>query len=299
MYSFIEEYKKPLEEETFLSDYVNDFYQFGLNYYKDKLNRRTLYMYATNLEGFRKFIYFEYPDINNIRDICEDQLINYKLFCLKGLKNNKQTINSKLTALRYFFKYLTNKKAIDYNLSLNVDKFKIEDKLYPNIFTTRQIKILLANFLNKQYGIRDVLITELILTTGLEIEDILDIKMNDLLLSEEYINIAKESYPLSGEIIKHIKEYLNERIKIDAHDSVYLFLNRNGYHYSSRSYQLAFKNAITNTDIPVNYTPRYLKTTFLYNMAKIVDEEELQLITKQNSLKRYYKLLDNPLQNII
>ena len=62
---------------------------------------------------------------------------------------------------------------------------------------------------------------------------------------------------------------------------------------------MQFKAAMLDTSIAPTLSPRFLRTTFLYNMAKVVAEEELRDLTNQNKLNQYYDYLKNPLQNLI
>lgn len=296
-YTFLDEYKLYIPEETFLSNLISQFYAFAVKYYKNTLDRRTLYTYIRNIEGFEKFIYYQYPNLKCITELSEEHLLSFKSFCLNGLNNNKKTINTKLTALRYFFKYLSDNNYIKYNIALNVNKFKYEENHYPKIFKLDQLKILFSEMRKIPFGLRDVVISKIILCIGLEIKDVLSLKISNIDLDSSLILYKDKEYPISGELLKEIKEYLNIRNELLKTPTTTLFLSREGTEYSIRSYQLFFKKALINTNIPLDMSPRYLRTTFLFNMSKIANEEELHILTQQKKLNHYYKL--NPLQNLI
>lgn len=297
-YKFINIYNSPLDSETYLSKEIKEFYSFAINYYKKDLDKRTIYLFIRYIESFEKFMYYQFPSLNRIGDINEKHIIAFKDFCIDGLSNRKSTVNSKLTALRYFFKYLSEEGLIAYNVVLNVSNFKIDGKL-PTHFTTSELKILFSQMRKIQYGIRDVVISKLVLTTGIEIQDILKLKVDDINIDGKFLVTSNNTYPLGDNIMIDLKNYLTLRSEINKKSSNYLFLSRNGTPYSIRSFQLLFKKAITNTDIPVDLSPRFLRMTFLYNMAKIVREEELKLISNQSKVEQYYNLLKNPIQNLI
>jgi len=297
-YEFINIYNNPLDIDTCLSKEIKKFYSFALNYYKKDLDKRTIYLFVRYVESFERFMFFQYPNITSINEISEKHIISFKDFCIDGLNNRKTTVNSKLTALRYFFKYLSEEGLIDYNFALNVSNFKIDGKL-PTHFTTSQLKVLFSQMREFPYGIRDVVISKLVLTTGIEIQDILNLKLYDIDINNKLLTLPDHQYPLGDSIIVDLKNYLSIRNEINSKSSDFLFLSRVGTPYSIRSFQLLFKKAITYTDIPVDLSPRFLKMTFLYNMAKVVKEEELKTISNQNKVEQYYSLLKNPLQNII
>lgn len=298
-YSYLDIYNNQLENKTFLSDEIKRFYGFSINYYKDKLDKRTLYLFIRHIEGFEKFMFYHFPEIQVLNNIKEIHIEEFRDFCIEGLKNSKKTVNSKLTSLRYFFKYLTEEELINYNITLNVKKFKIREKDNPTHFKSSDLKILFYEMRKFKYGIRDVVISKIVLTMGLEIKDILNLKISELNLDNKMIITSNKAYPIGDSLYMELKDYLYIREKINTKDSEYLFLSKSGTEYSIRSFQLLFKKAMTNTNIPLKLSPRFLRTTFLYNMAKVIEEDELKLLSNQEKVGHYYKLLENPLQTII
>lgn len=298
-YTFLDKFNKNLEEDTFLSKYIKEFYYYSIRNYKDKLDKRTIYIIMRNIEGFEKFIHYQFPYIISLDEINEKHLAAFKDFCIYGLKNAKKTINSKLTSLRYFFNFLSEKGFIKYNIALNIKKFKITENEIPTHFNSSDLKILFSEMRKIQYGIRDIAICKIILTTGLEIVDVLNLKLEQLDIDTKSLIIENKIYPLGDSLLIELKDYLVLRNYIDFYNSEYVFLSRRGTPYSIRSFQLLFKKALTNTGIPVELSPRFLRSTFLYNMAKVIKENELREIANQEKLSHYYKLLKNPLQNII
>lgn len=298
MYTYLEDYKLNLNLNTFLSDEIKDFYIFALDYYKYELNKRTIYLIIRHIESFEKFLFFEHANLTNINQLSELHLNGFKDFCFNGLKNSKKTINSKLTSLKYFFNYLYIKNLIPYNFVLNINKYKIYNNTPPKIFNSSDLILIFNEMRSNIYGCRDICISKLILTTGIDIKDILMIKVTDISLDDKTLIINEKTYPLGDNLLNELREYLSIRNSINKNDSNYLFLSRNGTPYSVRSFEIFFKKAITNTNI-YNLSPKFLKTTFLYNMAKVTHIEDLKNLTNQTKLDHYYKLLDNPLLNII
>lgn len=302
VYNFLNLYKD-FNEDTFLSEAIKKFYYYSVNYYKDNLDKRTIILFIRNLEGFEKFLFFQYPNIKNIKEIEEEHILAFRDFCKDGLNNSNKTINYKITSLKYFFDYLANnEKIIPYNKVLNIKNLRLKtiESNTPNIISSSNLKILFEEMRNSIYGCRDITISKLILTTGIDIEIILKLKESDLDIINKTITICGEIYPLSDNTIKDLREYLNLRYTLNTNNSNYLFLNKYGTNYTSRSYQLFFRKAVVNCpNIPNETTPRNLKATFIYNMAKVVEENELKEITNQNKVDHYYSFLKNPLQDII
>lgn len=298
MYTYLEDYKLNINLNTFLSDEIKNFYIFAMDYYKYELDKRTIYLIIRHIESFEKFLYFEYPGLININELSELHINEFKDFCLNGLKNSKKTINSKLTSLKYFFNYLYRKNIIPYNFVLNINKYKVYTNNSPKIFNSSDLKLIFNEMRKNIYGCRDISICKLVLTTGVDIKDVLMLKVTDISLADKTFRINNKSYPLGDNLLTDLTEYLYIRNGINKNDSNYLFLSRNGTPYSLRSFEIFFKKAITDTNC-YNLSPKFLKTTFLYNMAKVTHIEDLKNLTNQTKLEHYYKLLDNPLLNII
>lgn len=296
-YDYIELYKKPLLHETFLTKYIKMFYRYAID--NCNLDERTLYLYIRNLEQFEKFIKFEFKDIKSINDIEEEHIEKYKDFCTNGLNNREKSVNGKLTALRYFFQYLADEEVIKYNIVLNIKKYKIDVKEYPDIFKNGELKRLFAAMREHRYGIRDVVISKIILLTGLEVAEVINLTIDNIDIDNKLIILNSRAYPLGNEISKDIRDYLLIRRELDVKGSIELFLNQKGLPYSIRSYQLLFKQCVIKADIPKKLSPRHLRTTFLFNMAKVLEEEEIRKVVDQTKIDHYYKLLKNPLQNLI
>lgn len=292
-YDFIDTYFNTLEEKTFLSRYINQFYIYARKNLSSRLSRRTLYLMVRNIEGFEKFMFYQYPLIKNINDINEHHINEFKSFCIDGLNNDNRTVNSKLTALRYFFDYITKEKIIDYNICLNIKKLKNNDSQYLNYLNNRDLNILFSEMRMINYGERDVLISKLIVSTGALIQSVLNIRMEDLDINNKSVVIDNINYPISSSTFKTLSNYLSLRRDLDSKKSNYLFLSRTGNAYQIRSFQTSFKRAITNTSIPVNSSPIVLRNTF-----RVAEEAHLKKLITKNRIELFSDT-KNPLHNLI
>ena len=225
MYDFLYKYKVPLQEKTFLSKTITSFYYYAIKYYQDKLDKPTIQIMINQIQGFEKFMYFQYPELSIISDINESHVLAFRDFCYEGLKNTIKTVNKKLTSLKYFFKYLVDMKLIQYNITLNVSKLRLAQNRKPTIFTTSELKVLYSEMKKLKYGIRDLVITKLLLTTGIKIQDILKLSISQIDMDNKLLIYKTNPYPLGEEVFKNIQEYLYLRTnELDKCYSDYLFL---------------------------------------------------------------------------
>ncbi|WP_315069223.1 tyrosine-type recombinase/integrase [uncultured Clostridium sp.] len=267
------------------------------------LNQKTLYLHIKYIELFDRYLFYYKPDLE-LKDINENVIKEYKEFCSNCLKNNNKTVNKKLNSLNKFFKYLTNyKKLYSYNFMLNVPMLRNEEEKKPTIFKTSELLLLFDVMRSYIYGYRDISISKIILETGMLTKDILELKTTQISIEDMTLTIItnnkKHIYNLSGNLIHDLNQYLSLRATLNKLDSPFLFLSLRGNRYSIRSYQIFFEEAVRKCNLESTYSPRHLRSTFLYHMSKIVSEERLKMIAAQEQVKQYYELSSNPLRNLI
>ena len=268
-----------------------------------KIMPNTVYMTLKYIDLFDKYLYYYHPS-STIKDIDETHIEKYKVFCKHKLKNSNKTINSKLIALKKFFNYLTKSLNIyKFNFMLNVSYLKNEKENPPTVISVNNLKILFAKMRDYRYGVRDICISKIILQTGLKIQDILNIEMNQISISDKLLTInstnGNTAYSLSSVLMKELMDYLEVRKSFDTNNSKYLFLSQRGNKYSIRSYQMFFDEAVQRCQFDIPYSPRNLRSTFLYRMSTLVNKNKLKEISNQNSIKQYYELSSNPLRDLI
>ncbi|NFF89570.1 phage integrase family protein [Clostridium botulinum] len=301
MYDFIDEYINDKKTTHILNKYI---YGFINNFKKTKkLNQKTLYLHIKYIELFDKYLFY-YANNKNLNDINEKTIEDYKNFCSNALKNNNKTINKKLNSLNKFFNYLTKYKYLyRYNIMLNVPLLKNEEEKKPTIFTTSELRLLFNEMRKYIYGYRDILISKIILETGMLTKDVLNLKLDQISLSDKTLVLTirdnHKLYDLSNNLISDLNQYLNLRKTLDKNNIYYLFLSNRGNKYSIRSYQIFFREAVSRCNLVKTYLPRHLRSTFLYNISKLVSEDRLRQIAAQNKVTQYYELSNNPLRNLI
>lgn len=298
-----DKYKNNLPTKDIIIKYISPY----ITHCKKNMSlaKESLYLEVKVLEAFNKYLYYYNEDIL-LSDINSNHIEAYKQFCYEDLKNNNKTVNAKIKTLKRFFQYLTDYwKLYPYNFVLNVKHLRNEEEKKPTIISHSDLIILLNYLRDLHYGIRDVCISKLILQTGMTMKDVFSLEVSNLNLNERSLFIVKNKkikvFSISNNLKKDLIDYMELRKLIPNNPNCnnLLFLANNGSAYYSRMYQLRFKEAILNTNLPVNLTPRNLRSTFIYNATKIAREEELQDILGQSKVSHYYKLENSPLNNLI
>lgn len=300
MCSTTEKFKADKSTTHILNKYI---YDFICTLRKDKeINENTVYVYIKYVEMFDRYLFHFKPQLT-ITEINEDIVNAYTDFCRKDLNNTNKTINSKINTLTKFFGYLTKEhKIYEYNFMFNINLLENEEEQAPTVIHTSDLLLLFNVMKSYIYGYRDIVITRLILETGLYTNEVLNLKSTQFSMENRCLtyNIGNtvKSFNLSSNLIYDLKQYLLLRNTFRKNDSNYIFISIRGKKYSMRSYQLFFLEAVKRCDFAIKYSPRHLRSTFLYNMSKLVPEYRLKDISSQDHLKHYYELSSNPLRNL-
>ena len=235
-----------------------------LNYIKNKnYSNYTVNSYSKDLDNF--YIYLKQ---NNT----EIKKVNYKflrgyLTVLYDKLYSKKTIARNISTLKSFFKYLKKENIIESN-PMNLIKTPKIDKKLPKFLNYDEIeKILSIPDTTTFLGKRNALILELLYSTGIRVSELVNIKLNDIDLSEEKILILgkgnKERYVLFGSKAKEkILDYLSEK----TDNSPYLIVNRYGNKITDRGIRKILDSIILEASLSYKISPHTLRHTFATHM---------------------------------
>ncbi|MFN2261253.1 MAG: tyrosine-type recombinase/integrase [Psychroflexus sp.] len=185
--------------------------------HEKKYSKLTLKAYNSDLEQFQNFLesYFETTEI----DAANYSMIRQWIVELVNAGLENKSINRKISSLKTYFKFLLKVKRIDENPLAKHQVLKTP-KRQQNAFSIKEI-----NHLNEIYndetfeGLRDHLIIELLYTTGMRRQELIDLKLEDLDLSENQVRIhGKRSKQRLVPLLKSTKvllsKYITEHSKI-------------------------------------------------------------------------------------
>lgn len=243
-----------------------------LSEYKVELTAIKLKKIDTTVESYVEDIYkyLEYIEknkhINNAINIKEEYIIDY----LKYLdKNNyeKTSIVRKITSIKLFHKYLSEKYSIE-DVSIKIDKPRVRRKL-PNILTIEEVDSLLDIELNNAFDYRNKAMLELMYSSGLRVSELVELKLKDIDLDNGYVKCfgkgSKERIVPVGEyaldyLKKYIYEYRDSMKK--GYYTENIFLNNHGKKISRQGFFLIIKELADKKNINKNITPHMLRHSF-------------------------------------
>lgn len=188
--------------------------------------KNTSIAYSIDIEQMVDFL--ESIDIYSILNVEEKMLEEF----ISNLEKNSytiKTISRKINSIKTFFKFLNTEGHLKNNPTNTLKHQKIETKA-PRILTKLEYRSLRDSARN---DIRTFAMIELLIQTGIRISELAEIKISELnlegtnpKLSIPFRNsIPAREIPLNKAAIEAIKNYLNERPKVN---SDYLFVTKSG-----------------------------------------------------------------------
>lgn len=213
--------------------------------------------------------FFKYCKENNILVLT----INYKqarkyISHLYDQKRDKPaTISRKISALRSFYRYLSNNGHENYSFDLL--KLPKKGKRLPKYFEYNELEELFeVPDLNTPLGERNALILEMLYATGMRVGELISIKITDINYSTKTIKILgkgnKERIVYYNSITeKKLKLYLEDgRCRLNKNNNDYLFLNENGGVLTTRGVEYILNKIIEKTSLTKHITPHMLRHSF-------------------------------------
>lgn len=251
-------------------------------YYDIRAFLRFIRMRKENLTEEFKNINIDPVDVNYLKTVNKQDIYSYLSYLDKVRNNSNRTKYRKLSSVRTFFDYLTNKiDVLESNPAETIDLPKIE-KTLPTYFTLEEsIHLLQTIKESKQreiYKTRDYAIVTLFLNTGMRLSELYSIDVKDIKKDNSLSIIGKGNKEriifLNQACIEALNRYLKEREYEGLEDLKPLFLSMRKNRMSKRSIQHMIKKHITNAGFdPDKYSVHKLRHTAATLMYQYGDND--------------------------
>ena len=236
-----------------------------------KNSKYTIKSYAEDL-----FQFMEYLKEKKISELTQIDHLTIRGFLtiLKEKELSRRTISRKLSAIRSFFRYLTQEGIIAENPALLIKGMKIP-KTLPVFLYPREIEILLSIPKQDVLGIRDKAILELLYATGMRVSELVSLKVGDLNMSSNHIIVfgkgSRERVVFFGKkaaeaVDLYLKKSRPQLIKDFSCE--HLFLNKNGTAISDRSIRRIVDKYVKQASLKQNISPHSLRHSFATHMLE-------------------------------
>ena len=199
------------------------------------LAANTLEAYKMDLTKFSNFL--DRESTTSIQGAGSKDVINYLIYLRKS-KLAIRSISRNLVAIRMFYKFLVNEDIINDDPTLNLDSPKTGLYL-PEVLSQDEVERLLALPNNKEQGIKDKAILELLYATGMRVSELVNLPIDNIDLQEGYLKcIGKGSkeriIPVGRKAQRAVKKYI-DRVRsryVERGNSNMLFITRLGRRYT-------------------------------------------------------------------
>lgn len=243
-----------------------------MNYLEDYIKELVIKNYSKRtIFNYQKYIldFLDYLKKVNINLLfCDDNTIRNYLVYLHNQKYSKKTISLKLSSLRSFFEYLNYNNIMQENPMILISNPKVS-KSIPHTLSILEIEdIINAPNIDTKIGLRDMVILELLYSTGIRVSEIINIKIEDINSANKTIKILgkgnKERYVFYGHNLELLlSKYFQTRKEFNP-QSNYLILNNLGNKITTKGISLIIYKYAHN--IKSKITPHTLRHSFATHM---------------------------------
>ena len=252
---------------TCLKEFEN-FLKFERN-----LSQNTIQSYLSDLKKLIK--YLEIKNNNNLPHEIKVDIIREFLY-LESKKIKASTQGRLISSLNLFFDFLILEKILIENPVEKIDYPKIGFTI-PTTLTTDEIDLIIANArLNKNNGLRNETIIEVLYSCGLRVSELINLKISDLYLSEQLLKVMgkgnKERFvPISQTAKKLIVQYIefvrnSNKVKKGHEDT--LFINNRGKKLTRIMIYTILNSIAQDIGIKKKVSPHVLRHSFATHLIE-------------------------------
>lgn len=237
------------------------------------LNEKTIKAYSSDLTHF-----FNYLDLQNNKRLTSSIILQYIENLSKTHKDS--SISRKIISLKLFFNFLELEVKLSNPIKNLKFKFKKEKRL-PKTLSIRDVNKLFETLYDCQTSskttfakfeiTRDLCIIDILISTGMRIAELANIKIQDIISSEKIILVHGKGrkqrllYISSMETWENLREWITLRKKYKVPHE-YLFINKYLNPLSIYGVENIFKKYRDLSHIKIPATPHYLRHTFATNL---------------------------------
>ncbi len=234
--------------------------------FEKRLSPHSVLAYSNDLAQFYIYLKNVYS-MDDIRQV-NHTIIRSWIVSLMDNKITPRSVNRKISTLKSYYKFLLREKVLDINPMNKIQSPKNPKRL-PVFVEESKMNALIedVNFANDFEGRRNLLIIELLYSTGMRRIELVNLKESDINFRNQTVKVLgkrnkERLIPLHPEMVLLIKEYIEQRNKSVQAKEDFLFLTEKGNHiYPGAVYRIV-KGSLEKVTTLAKKSPHVLRHTF-------------------------------------
>ena len=231
-----------------------------------KYANNTILAYQRDLKVFQIFLASQY-EISDLKAAHYTQIRRWITLLVDGGLSNR-SINRKISTLNSFYKFLVKTGTLKTSPLAKHKALKVQKKIHIP-FSEKELTAVLSIKRDDSFeAIRNLLILELLYSTGMRRAELINLKISDVDFHQQQLKVLgkrnKERFiPLLNTVRESLKAYINLRNQlVNIQDSDILFLTKKGAKmYGTLVYRIV-KNYFETISTKVKKSPHILRHSF-------------------------------------
>lgn len=258
-----------------MKEKIEEFIQYII--LEKKSSKSTQQCYRTDLEKMQNYLLLK--EVIEVEDVTETDLNSFVLYMEKQ-ELSTATIARNIVVVKKFFEFLKKKEYRNDDPTEYLRLPKMEKKEV-SILSMEEVQNLFACInTDKKNGIRDKAMLLLFYSTGIYMNELIDLKKEDVNLSLGYLCCYREKGNRVLSFHKKVGEYLKqydevERVHLEKEDTSF-FLTRSGHAFSRQGVWKILKKYREKAEMEVEITPFLLRNS--YEVHRFLEVDILELL---------------------
>ena len=227
----------------------------------------TVIAYKKDVETFQEFCRVKF-ELNNLLKVTYP-IIREWIIDLSEKELSPLTINRKISSLSKYYDFLIKINDLKSSPLKNHKRLKVQKKLIIPFSEDEVLKVV--DVFSKNFeGKRNLLIVDMLYSTGVRRDELINIKLNDVLLDENLVKVLgkrnkERLVPLILNLKSRINDYLKFRNEIKSSSSNF-FITTKGKKIGPSLVYRVVKNYFSKVSTKVKTSPHVLRHSFATHM---------------------------------
>ena len=227
----------------------------------------TVIAYKKDVETFQEFCRVKF-ELNNLLKVTYP-IIREWIIDLSEKELSPLTINRKISSLSKYYDFLIKINELKSSPLKNHKRLKVQKKLIIPFSEDEVLKVV--DVFSKNFeGKRNLLIVDMLYSTGVRRDELINIKLNDVLLDENLVKVLgkrnkERLVPLVLNLKSRINDYLKFRNEIKSSSSSF-FITTKGKKIGPSLVYRVVKNYFSKVSTKVKTSPHVLRHSFATHM---------------------------------